>query len=79
MPSCGASMRMVERGGWGNAMRYLLTGDRFDAQEAHRMNFVTEVVETGKDVSRALEIARTIAKQGAVGGSGDPGDIPDVV
>ncbi len=63
MPSCGASMRMVERGGWGNAMRYLLTGDRFDAQEAYRMNFVTEVVETGKDVSRALEIARTIAKQ----------------
>ena len=48
MPSCGASMRMVERGGWGNAMRYLLTGDRFDAQEAYRMNFATEVVETGK-------------------------------
>ncbi|MCE2491250.1 MAG: crotonase/enoyl-CoA hydratase family protein [Alphaproteobacteria bacterium] len=63
MPSCGASMRMVERGGWGNAMRYLLTSDRFDAQEAYRMNFATEVVETGKDVSRALEIARTIAKQ----------------
>ncbi len=63
MPSCGASMRMVERGGWGNAMRYLLTGDRFDAREACRMNFVTEVVETGTDVSRALEIARTIARQ----------------
>jgi enoyl-CoA hydratase len=63
MPSCGASMRMVERGGWGNAMKYLLTGDRFDAIEAQRMNFVTEIVPTGKDVSRALEIARTISKQ----------------
>lgn len=63
MPSCGASMRMVERGGWGNAMRYLLTGDRFDAAEAQRLNFVTEVVPTGKDVTRAIEIARTIAKQ----------------
>jgi len=63
MPSCGASMRMVERGGWGNAMKYLLTGDRFDAIEAHRMNFVTEIVPTGKDVSRAMEIARTISKQ----------------
>jgi len=63
MPSCGASMRMVERGGWGNAMRYLLTGDRFDAIEAHRMNFVTEIVPTGKDLSRALEIARTISRQ----------------
>ena len=63
MPSCGASMRMVERGGWGNAMKYLLTGDRFDAVEAQRMNFVTEIVPTGKDVSRALEIARTISKQ----------------
>ena len=56
-------MRMVERGGWGNAMRYLLTGDRFDAIEAHRMNFVTEIVPTGKDLSRALEIARTISRQ----------------
>ncbi len=63
MPSCGASMRMVERGGWGNAMRYLLTGDSFDAIEAHRMNFVTEIVPTGKDLSRALEIARTISRQ----------------
>ncbi len=63
MPSCGASMRMVERGGWGNAMRYLLTGDRFDAVEAQRMNFVTEIVPTGNDLSRALEIARTISQQ----------------
>ena len=41
--------------GWGNAMKYLLTGDRFDAEEARRMNFVTEIVPTGKDVSRALK------------------------
>lgn len=63
MPSCGGSMRMVERAGWGNAMKYLLTGDRFDSTEALRLNFVTEVVPTGKDVRRAMEIARTIAKQ----------------
>ena len=63
MPSCGASMRMVERAGWGNAMKYLLTGDRFDSTEALRLNFVTEVVSTGKDVRCAMEIARTIARQ----------------
>ena len=27
MPTCGGTARMVERAGWGNAMRYLLTGD----------------------------------------------------
>jgi enoyl-CoA hydratase len=63
MPSCGASMRMVERAGWGNAMRYLLTGDRFDAQEALRLNFVTEVVAKGQDIKRALELAQRISEQ----------------
>ena len=29
MPAGGATIRMVERAGWGNAQRYLLTGDEF--------------------------------------------------
>jgi enoyl-CoA hydratase len=59
----GATVRMVQRAGWGNAQRYLLTGDEFGAAEALRLGFVQEVVPGGKQKERALEIARRIAEQ----------------
>ncbi len=59
----GASIRMVERAGWGNAMRYLLTGDEFDAETALRLGFVQEVVEAGEARARALALAERIAAQ----------------
>jgi len=63
MPTGGATVRMVERAGWGNAMRYLLTGDEFDAPTALRLGFVQEIVPPGRQLERALEIATLIAKQ----------------
>ena len=63
MAAGGATVRMVERAGWGNAQRYLLTGDELGAAEALRLGFVQEVVPAGKQKDRALEIARTIAEQ----------------
>lgn len=63
MPTGGATIRMVERAGWGNAMRYLLTGDEFDPATALRLGFIQEVVEPGEQFGRALEIAHDIAKQ----------------
>jgi len=63
MPAGGATIRMVERAGWGNAQRYLLTGDEFDAAAALRLGFVQEVVATGTQKERALVIARKIAEQ----------------
>lgn len=63
MPTGGATIRMVERAGWGNAMRYLLTGDEFDAATALRLGFVQEVVEAGRQIERALQIAQRIAAQ----------------
>jgi enoyl-CoA hydratase/carnithine racemase len=63
IPTGGATMRFVERAGWGNAQRYLLTGDEFDAAEAYRLGFVQEVVPAGRQLERALEIAATIADQ----------------
>ena len=63
MPAGGATVRMVERAGWGNAQRYLLTGDEFGATEALRLGFVQEVVQAGQQKERALKIARTIAEQ----------------
>jgi len=63
IPTGGATMRFVERAGWGNAQRYLLTGDEFGATEAFRLGFVQEVVPAGRQLERALEIAATIAVQ----------------
>lgn len=63
MPGAGATFRMVERAGWGNAMKVLLTGDEFTAQEALQYNFVQEVVPLGKELDRALELAQKIADQ----------------
>jgi enoyl-CoA hydratase len=63
MPTGGATLRFVERAGWGNAQRYLLTGDEFGAAEALRLGFVQELVPTGQQFERALAIARTIAEQ----------------
>ncbi len=63
VPTGGATIRMVERAGWGNAMRYLLTGDEFDAQTALRLGFVQEIVEPGRPKERAIELARHIAAQ----------------
>ena len=57
----GATMRFVDRGGWGNAMYHLLTADEFDAQEAHRIGLVQEVVPLGQQLDRAIEIAEQIA------------------
>lgn len=59
----GATLRIVERAGWGNAMRYLLTGDEFDAAAALRLGLVQEVVPTGTQFDRALELCRHIARQ----------------
>ena len=63
MPTGGATIRMVERAGWGNAMRYLLTGDEFDSQTALRLGFIQEIVEPGHQLGRAMSIAHVIARQ----------------
>ncbi|MBM3555280.1 MAG: crotonase/enoyl-CoA hydratase family protein [Alphaproteobacteria bacterium] len=64
MAAGGATIRMVERAGWGNAMLHLLTGDEFDAPTALRFGFVQEVVPAGREFDRAKEIALKIAAQG---------------
>ncbi len=61
MASGGATMRFVERGGWGNAMYHLLINDEFDAAEALRCGLVQEVVPAGTQLERAIELAEKIA------------------
>jgi enoyl-CoA hydratase len=57
-PIGGATIRFVQRTGWGNAMRHLLLADEFDADEAYRIGLVQEVVEPGTQRERAIEVAR---------------------
>lgn len=66
-PVGGATIRFVREAGWGNAMRYLLTGDEFSAQEALRIGLVQEVVEPGQQLARAEALAQTIAEQAPLG------------
>lgn len=66
-PAGGATVRFVREAGWGNAMRYLLTGDEFDAAEALRIGLVQEVVPLGQQLARALALAETVAAQAPLG------------
>jgi len=62
MANHGGVHRMIERAGWGGAMRWLLTADEFGAEAAFRLGLVQEVVEPGRQLPRAIEIAERIAQ-----------------
>lgn len=63
LPFGGATIRFPRAVGWGNAMRWILTGDTFDAAEAHRIGLVQEVVADGEQYDRGLELALRVAAQ----------------
>ncbi|MBM3395331.1 MAG: crotonase/enoyl-CoA hydratase family protein [Betaproteobacteria bacterium] len=66
-PIGGATVRFIQGVGWGNAMRYLLTGDELDAATALRLGFLQEVVPREQALERAFELARRIAQQAPLG------------
>jgi len=55
-----APVRWPREVGWANAMRYLLTGDHWDAETAYRMGVVQEVAP---NKAAALEVAIDIANR----------------
>ena len=63
MATGGATLRMAERAGLGNALLHLLTGDEFGSAEALRLNFVQKVVPAGQELGEAIRIAEQIAAQ----------------
>jgi enoyl-CoA hydratase len=63
MPFGGATLRFPRVAGHQNAMRYVLTGDFFDADEARRLGVVQEVSGAGEQLPRARALADTIARQ----------------
>lgn len=66
-PVGGATIRLPMEVGWGNAMRYLLTGDEFSAEDAYRIGMVQELVPAGEQTERAYQLAETIAQQAPLG------------
>ncbi|MCP3982989.1 MAG: crotonase/enoyl-CoA hydratase family protein [bacterium] len=61
MATGGATIRFVERGGWGNAMYHLLLVDEFDSAEALRCGLIQEIVPAGSELDRAIELGEKIA------------------
>ncbi|MCH9815440.1 MAG: crotonase/enoyl-CoA hydratase family protein [Actinomycetia bacterium] len=70
LPFGGATFRAPASLGWGNAMKFLLTGEEFGAQEAYRIGLVQEVVAPGEELARATAIAQVIAAQAPLGVQG---------
>jgi enoyl-CoA hydratase len=67
-PGGGATVRFVNQAGWGNAMRYMLTGDHWSAEEARRIGIVQEIAPTReKALELGVEIASRIAACGPLG------------
>ncbi|MFW0788112.1 crotonase/enoyl-CoA hydratase family protein [Gordonia sp. CPCC 205333] len=65
-PFGGATLRFPREAGWGNAMRWMLTGAEFDAAEALRLGLVQEVADDATTArERAVAIAREIANSAA--------------
>ncbi|MBJ8484485.1 crotonase/enoyl-CoA hydratase family protein [Acinetobacter vivianii] len=60
MPFGGATVRFVQAAGWQKAMPYLLTGKTFDVKTADQLNLISEIVENGQQLQRAIEIAKDI-------------------
>lgn len=67
-PGGGSTIRFVREAGWGNAMRYMLTGDHWTAEDAHRMGTLQEIANTHQAaLDRAVEIATKVAACGPLG------------
>ena len=61
-PGGGATVRFVRDAGWGNAMRYMLTGDHWSAEESYRMGITQQIAATpGVALETGIAIARKIA------------------
>lgn len=62
----GAAQHMTRLCGYGQAMKYLLTGERFDADEASRIGLVEWLVEDGEELIAARELAEKISSHSTV-------------
>lgn len=61
-PVAGSHVRLPAQIPYCEAMRFLLTGDLFDAEHARRVGLINEVVPDGTALDRAREVANSIAE-----------------
>jgi enoyl-CoA hydratase/carnithine racemase len=61
LPSSGGTHRLTRLVGTARAKELILLGERFGAEAAHRLGLVTEVVEDGASLARALVRAERLA------------------
>jgi enoyl-CoA hydratase/carnithine racemase len=66
-PGGGATVRFVREAGWANAMRFMLTGADWRADEAYRMGLVQELTPAGRQLDRAVDLATQIAANAPLG------------
>jgi enoyl-CoA hydratase/carnithine racemase len=62
IPGGGGTQRLARAVGKYKAMRYVLTGDIFDARTAYEMGLVSELVPDAEVEKRAIELAKQIAE-----------------
>jgi len=62
IPGCGGTQRLIRAVGKSKAMMWILTGDKFSAQEAERAGLVARVYPKGELVPGAIALAAKIAK-----------------
>jgi len=61
VPGGGGTQRLPRLVGKGRALHLILSGEMIDAQEAHRIGLVNEIVPSGELITRAEAILQTIA------------------
>jgi enoyl-CoA hydratase len=64
MPGFGGTQRLPRVVGKGRALQMMLTAEPIDAQEAHRIGLVNEVVEPSRLLARAEELLKKIEANG---------------
>lgn len=63
----GATVRLAQEVGWGNAMKILLAGQEFSGEEAYRIGLVQELAPAEQVLERAIAQAELIARQAPLG------------
>jgi enoyl-CoA hydratase/carnithine racemase len=61
IPGGGGTQRLARAVGKYKAMRYVLTGDMFDARTAYEMGLASEIVPDAEVEKRAIDMAKQIA------------------
>ncbi|GAA6207546.1 enoyl-CoA hydratase/isomerase family protein [Cognatishimia sp. WU-CL00825] len=62
----GAAQHLTRMCGYGQAMKILLTGDRFSADDADQIGMVEYLVDPGQELTKAREVALQIAAHSTV-------------